>query len=82
MRCICGGEIIDDIDYYNRVHAMLHICTSNSNRENDDIEGFGWRWDSRDTHSNAVAALDVGLVGNGGRGSASFKTIEWVIMWE
>ena len=27
-RCLVGGAIVDDIDYYNRVHEMLHIFTS------------------------------------------------------
>ena len=47
VRCLIGGEIVDDTDYYSRVHEMLHICSSNANRENDDIEGFGYRRDSR-----------------------------------
>ena len=41
---MCGGAIIDDIDYYNRVHEMMHILTSTQNRDNDDVEGFGERW--------------------------------------
>ena len=45
-RCLVGGAIVDDIDYYNRVHEMLHILTSEQNRNNDDIEGSGYRWDS------------------------------------
>ena len=45
-RCLVGGAIADDVDYYNRVHEMLHILTSKANRDNDDIEGFGERWDS------------------------------------
>ena len=44
-RCMVGGAIVDDVDYYNRVHEMLHILTSEGNRNNDDIEGFGLRWD-------------------------------------
>ena len=44
-RCLVGGAIVDDIDYYNRVHEMLHILTSKANRDNDSIEGFGARWD-------------------------------------
>jgi hypothetical protein len=43
LRCLVGGAIVDDIDYYNRVHEMLHILTSEQNRNNDDIEGFGYR---------------------------------------
>ena len=37
-RCLVGGAIVDDIDYYNRVHEMLHILTSKNNRDNDDVE--------------------------------------------
>jgi hypothetical protein len=40
------------VDYYNRVHEMLHILTSNYNRDNDDIEGFGQRWDSEDAYGS------------------------------
>ena len=40
-----GGAFVDDVDYYNRVHEMLHILTSEGNRNNDDIEGFGQRCD-------------------------------------
>ena len=29
VRCLIGGALIDDIDYYNRVHEMIHICTTN-----------------------------------------------------
>ena len=45
-RCLVGGAIVDDIDYYNRVHEMLHILTSKNNKDNDDVEGFGQRWDN------------------------------------
>ena len=34
-RCLVGGAILDDLDYYNRVHEMLHILTSTNNRTND-----------------------------------------------
>ena len=27
-RYLVGGAIVDDVDYYNRVHEMLHILTS------------------------------------------------------
>ena len=72
------GEIIDDIDYYNRVHEMLHICTSNANRENDDIEGFGWRWDSRDAHASAIGDAAAG-VASGSRACASFKPLSGLL---
>ena len=40
-----GGSIIDDIRSYNRTHEMMSILTSKANRENDDVSGFGRRWD-------------------------------------
>ena len=57
-RCLVGGAIVDDIDYYNRVHEMLHILTSKNNRDNDDVEGFGQRWDNEN-----IYRIDAGLLG-------------------
>ena len=41
MRCLVGGALVDDIDYYNRAHEMMSILTSTNNRDTDDAEG-GW----------------------------------------
>ena len=51
-RCLVGGTIVDDVDYYNRVHEMMHVLTSNANRANDEIEGFDARWDSPSYYNN------------------------------
>jgi hypothetical protein len=51
-RSLVGGAIIDDVDYYNRVHEMMHILTSKANRDNDDIEGFNTRWDADDWYNS------------------------------
>ena len=40
-----GEAIVDDIDYYNRVYEMVHILSSREHRNNDEVEGFGPRWD-------------------------------------
>ena len=50
VRCLIGGALVDDIDAYNRVHEQMHILSTNNNRDNDDTEGFGYRWDSRDNY--------------------------------
>ena len=47
VRCLIGGALVDDVDYYNRVHEMMHILSTNNNRDNDDVEGFGYIWDSK-----------------------------------
>ena len=41
MRVICGGQIVEDIDNYNRTHEMIHMMKSTEKRINDGIEGFG-----------------------------------------
>ena len=61
VRCLIGGALIDDIDYYNRVHEMMHICTTNNNRDNDDVEGFGYRWDSKDVYGAFTAISMPGI---------------------
>ena len=52
---------VDGCDYYNRVHEMLRVLTTNNNRDNDDREGFGYRWDSRDNYLNYDATHLPGI---------------------
>jgi hypothetical protein len=56
---------------------MLHILTSKNNRDNDDIEGFGNRWDSDTLYNEWTNAL-VGGIKGGSTGNArtvSFKPL-------
>lgn len=46
MRVLCQGELLEDIDYYNRTHQMFDVLQSKHVRDNEDIEGFGYRYDS------------------------------------
>ena len=61
VRCMVGGAIVDDIDYYNRVHEMLHILTSDDHRNNDEVEGFGNGWNKVGT-DGAWSATNTGKV--------------------
>ena len=46
VRILCGGgQLVEDISDYNRLHEMLSILQSSNSRANDDAEGFGTRWD-------------------------------------
>ena len=54
LRVVCGGQIVEDIDDYNRVCEMFNVLQSKSVRENDEIEGTG-RWDG-----GAAETLPVG----------------------
>ena len=44
LRILCGGQIIEDIDNYGRLHQMFHLMKPSEKRKNDGIEGFG-DWD-------------------------------------
>ena len=45
IRIMCQGSLIEDYDY-NRTHEMFQVLTSVHNRDNDDIENFGYRADT------------------------------------
>ena len=40
MRIICGGQIVEDVDNYNRLREVFHIMKQTEKRLNDAIEGF------------------------------------------
>jgi hypothetical protein len=42
VRVLCGGQIVEDIDDYNRIHQMFHLMKPTDRRFNDFIEGFGF----------------------------------------
>ena len=54
MRILAGGQVVEDIDSYNRVHEMMHILTASDSRINDYGEGFGPTWANLRTHNSAV----------------------------
>ena len=41
LRVIVGGQVVEDIDYYNRVHEMMSLLQAKDSRENESVEGFG-----------------------------------------
>ena len=62
MRVLCGGQVVEDIDYYNHVHEMFHVMTPQHVRQNDDIEGFG----------NGLPPTDQATIDLEGRGTTGF----------
>ena len=74
VRCLSGGALIDDIDYYNRVHEMMHICATNNNRENDDVEGFGYRLGLTNNYNNWTVNTLSGILANSSM-NAGFKPL-------
>lgn len=43
-RLLAGGQVIEDIDNFNRVSEMLQMLKSKHSRDNDVAEGFGRLW--------------------------------------
>ena len=41
MTFLAGGQILENIDLYNRVHEMFNNITAEGNRYNDYSEVFG-----------------------------------------
>ena len=44
-RVLVGGQVVEDIDNFNRTSQMMQILKSKNSRENDMSEGFGVEWD-------------------------------------
>ena len=42
QRILCGGQIVEDIDLYGRLHEQFHMMKPSEKRENGAIEGFGF----------------------------------------
>ena len=53
---------------------MMHMLSTNNNRDNDDVEGFGYRWDSKDKYFDVNTGTLVGIA-SGQSINASFKPL-------
>ena len=59
LRILAGGQLIEDIDYYNRVCNMIHTLYPLEKRINDSIEGFGINTMFGDEQGNAGSVEKV-----------------------
>ncbi len=41
MRILAAGQLVEDIDNYNRIHEIMRLTVANENRENDAAKAFG-----------------------------------------
>ena len=41
MRILCPGQLVEDIDQYNRIHEMMSVLVAVDSRNNDAAEAFG-----------------------------------------
>ena len=50
IRVLCGGQVVEDFDL-NRTQEMMQLLHSESTRDNDDVEGIGYRANTREAPS-------------------------------
>ena len=41
VRILAAGQLVEDIDNYNRIHEMMHLMVAKESRNNDAAEAFG-----------------------------------------
>ena len=59
LRILCGGQVIEDIDFYNRVYNMIHTLLPQERRMNDYAEGFGMpQTKNSDQDESGVESID------------------------
>lgn len=78
VRILAGGHILEDMDDYNRIHEMFHILQDPKNRANDDIEGFGVRYDN---NGGAIDANYPSIAGGSTR-TVMFKLLSGIFNQE
>ena len=49
MRILAAGQLVEDIDNYNRIHEMMSVLVASESRDNQAAEAFGYNWDSHST---------------------------------
>ena len=45
MRILAAGQLVEDVDQYNRIHEIMHILIAKESRENDAVEAVGRQFD-------------------------------------
>lgn len=77
MRILCGGQVVEDLDY-NRAHEMMSLLHSQDTRDNDDVEGFGYRYDDAANSGAATTASLPGIAG-GSTKRVSFRLMSGLL---
>ena len=73
LRILCGGQLVEDIDYYNLTYTMLHYLMPAERRLNDAVEGFGL---SKDVSDINLTSLNFSpLIPPGGSRVVSFPLL-------
>lgn len=53
IRVIAGGQVSEDLDYYNRLHQLVDLLVPSDRRRHTLLEGLG-REDNESTGENSI----------------------------
>jgi hypothetical protein len=56
MRILAAGQLVEDIDNYNRIHEMMSLLVEKDSRINDASEAFGQNWDPQQWRNGQLNA--------------------------
>ena len=56
MRILAAGQLVEDIDQYNRIHEMMSVMVAKESRVNDAAEEFGAWWDPHEWITRQLTA--------------------------
>ena len=79
MRVLCGGQVIEDIDDYNRVHEMFSTMTAGDSRVNTNAESFGRKWDIDGNFNNALTNTNLPGIIAGQSQTVLFKPLSGLL---
>ena len=75
VRILAGGQVIEDIDNYNRTHEMFHILTNPQSRINDYAESFGQFYNCREYDTAGCNAQNLRGIPSGQSCTVLFKPL-------
>ena len=78
LRVLCGGQLLEDIDYYNKVHEMFHYFQSSTVRQNDNTEGFLGNEYNLNTNM-VIANSQAAIAGAGGYMTVAFRPLSGLL---
>jgi hypothetical protein len=78
VRILAGGVLVEDILDYNRCQEMMYSFMNHNVRDNNDIESWGYRYDSLLTNNNYTTDTLPGIA-SGSSLVVSFKLLSGLL---
>lgn len=82
LRVLVGGQLIEDIDDYGRLHQMFSVLTAKDSRTNELAEGFGKEWDLKEDLTTAYTAASFPGIPGGQSRTVLFKPLSGLLNQE